>query len=44
MLRNIFNRNIEYSLEDKCFFGKLEMIDDLVTFEAATAQELEDNL
>lgn len=35
--------SIEYSSEDKCFFGKLEMIDDLVTFEANTAQELEDN-
>ena len=35
--------SIEYSSEDKCFFGKLEMIDDLVTFEATTAQELEDN-
>ena len=34
---------IEYSSEDKCFFGKLEMIDDLVTFEATTALELEDN-
>ena len=35
--------SIEYSAEDKCFFGKLEMIDDLVTFEATNAQELEDN-
>jgi predicted HicB family RNase H-like nuclease len=35
--------SIEYSSEDKCFFGKLEMIDDLVTFEAITALELEDN-
>ena len=35
--------SIEYSSEDKCFFGKLEMIDDLVTFEATNAQELEDN-
>jgi len=35
--------SIEYSPEDKCFFGKLEMIDDLVTFEADNAQELEDN-
>lgn len=35
--------SIEYSAEDKCFFGKLEMIDDLVTFEADNAQELEDN-
>ena len=35
--------SIEYSPEDTCFFGKLEMIDDLVTFEATTAQELETN-
>ena len=35
--------SIEYSPEDKCFFGKLEMIDDLVTFEATTAEELERN-
>ena len=25
---------VEYSQEDKCFFGKLEMINDLVTFES----------
>ena len=35
--------SIEYSAEDKCFFGKLEMIDDLVTFEAINAEELEKN-
>ena len=35
--------SIEYSSDDKCFFGKLEMIEDLVTFEAVSAQELEDN-
>ena len=35
--------SIEYSSEDKCFFGKLEMIDDLVTFEATSADELEIN-
>jgi len=35
--------SVEYSSEDKCFFGKLEMIDDLVTFEATTATEIEDN-
>lgn len=33
--------SVEYSSEDKCFFGKLEMIDDLVTFEADNAQALE---
>jgi len=35
--------SIEYSPEDRCFFGKLEMIDDLVTFEALSAEELETN-
>lgn len=35
--------SIEYSAEDKCFFGKVEMIDDLVTFEASHAEELEIN-
>ncbi|MCJ8326230.1 MAG: type II toxin-antitoxin system HicB family antitoxin [Campylobacterales bacterium] len=34
---------VEYSQEDKCFFGKLSMINDLVTFEAYTADELEIN-
>lgn len=34
---------VEYSSEDRCFFGKLEMIDDLVTFEATSADELENN-
>jgi len=35
--------SIEYSSEEKCFFGKIEMIDDLVTFEATTALELKEN-
>ena len=35
--------SVEYSHEDKCFFGKLEMIDDLVTFEATNVDELETN-
>ena len=35
--------SIEYSSEDKLFFGKLEMIDDLITFEADSASELESN-
>ena len=34
---------IEYSQEDKCFFGKLDMINDLVTFEASNANDLEEN-
>ena len=35
--------SIEYSSDDKCFFGKLEMIDDLVTFESDNAYDLEKN-
>ncbi|MDC9727635.1 MAG: type II toxin-antitoxin system HicB family antitoxin [Candidatus Thioglobus sp.] len=35
--------SVEYSNEDKCFFGKLEMVDDLVTFEATNVDELESN-
>ncbi len=35
--------SVEYSSEDKCFFEKLEMIDDLVTFEATSADDLELN-
>jgi len=35
--------SIEYSPDDKCFYGKLEMINDLVTFEATNAEELETN-
>jgi len=35
--------SVEYSHEDKCFFGKMEMIDDLVTFEAVSVDELEHN-
>lgn len=34
---------VEYSFEDKCFFGKVEMIDDLITFEATNVIELEEN-
>ena len=35
--------SVEYSDEDKCFFGKIELIDDLVTFEATSVEELELN-
>ena len=35
--------SIDYSSEDTCFYGKLEMIDDLVTFEADNAVDLERN-
>ena len=34
---------IEYSSEDRVFFGKLAMIDDLVTFEADNVDDLENN-
>ncbi len=34
---------LEYSSEDKVFYGKLEMINDLVTFEADSASDLEVN-
>lgn len=40
---NAYIGSIEYSPEDKVFYGKLEMIDDLVTFEADNALELEEN-
>ncbi|MDY0122853.1 hypothetical protein [Sulfurimonas sp.] len=35
--------SIKYSSEDKLFFGEIELIDDLVTFEADSASELETN-
>jgi len=35
--------SVEYSSEDRCFFGKIELIDDLVTFEATNVDELEAN-
>ena len=34
---------IEYSQGDKCFFGKIDMINDLITFEAQNATEFEEN-
>lgn len=40
---NDYIGSVEYSSEDKCFFGKIEMIDDLVTFEAVSVDELETN-
>lgn len=35
--------SVEYSSEDRCLFGKIELIDDLVTFEATNVDELESN-
>ena len=40
---NSYISSIEFSPEDKVFYGKLEMIDDLITFEADSATELENN-
>ncbi|RLA24962.1 MAG: toxin-antitoxin system HicB family antitoxin [Gammaproteobacteria bacterium] len=40
---NSYISSIEFSPEDKVFYGKLEMIDDLITFEADSAAELENN-
>lgn len=40
---NDYIGSIEYSSEDRYFFGKIEMIDDLVTFEATSVDELEEN-
>ncbi|RDV11115.1 type II toxin-antitoxin system HicB family antitoxin [Pontibacter diazotrophicus] len=33
--------SVEYSAEDKVFFGKIEFINDVVTFEGTTVEELE---
>ena len=33
--------SVAYAHEDRCFFGKIEFINDLVTFEATTVDELE---
>lgn len=33
--------SVEYSAEDKVFFGKIEFINDLVTFEGTSVEELE---
>jgi len=47
MLNNFTYKNytgsVEYSHEDKCFFGKIKSISDLITFEANTKEELEKN-
>ena len=32
---------IQYSNEDKCFYGKLENITDLITFESDTSEDIE---
>ena len=37
-----FYTNVEYSVPDKVFHGRIEGINDLVNFEAETATELEE--
>jgi predicted HicB family RNase H-like nuclease len=36
-----FIGSIQFSAEDRVFFGRLEGIDDLVTFEGSTVDQLE---
>jgi len=38
-----YTGSVEYSHDDRCFFGKIEFINDLITFEATTVDELEAN-
>lgn len=33
--------SVEYDLDDKCLYGKILFIDDLVTYEGETVEELE---
>jgi len=37
-----FIGSVQFSAEDTCFFGKIEGIDDLVTFEGSEVGELKD--
>ncbi|MCL2596439.1 MAG: type II toxin-antitoxin system HicB family antitoxin [Paludibacter sp.] len=38
-----FIGSVQYSADDSVFFGKIEGINDLITFEGETVQELKDN-
>jgi len=38
-----YTASLHYAHEDKCFFGKVEYIDGLITFEAQNANELQIN-
>ena len=38
-----YTASLHYAHEDKCFFGKVEYIDGLITFEAQNANELQSN-
>ncbi len=47
-MSNILNHNgyigsVEYSAEDRIFFGKVELVTDIVTFEGTTPDELENS-
>ena len=35
--------SVEYDLDDKCLYGKILFIDDLVTYEGETVEELENS-
>jgi predicted HicB family RNase H-like nuclease len=37
----MFTGSVQFSSVDKCFFGKVEGIDDLITYEGSTVKELE---
>ncbi|MGD2033578.1 MAG: type II toxin-antitoxin system HicB family antitoxin [Bacteroidales bacterium] len=42
MIYKGFIGSVHYSADDRVFFGKIEGINDLITFEGATVKELED--
>ena len=37
----VYTARVEYSAEDRVFFGKLDDISDLISFEGSTVEELE---
>jgi predicted HicB family RNase H-like nuclease len=37
----MFTGSVQFSIVDKCFFGKVEGIDDLITYKGSTVKELE---
>lgn len=37
-----YTGSVEYSLEDRCLYGKILFIDDLITYEGNTIDELEE--
>jgi predicted HicB family RNase H-like nuclease len=42
LMYNGFIGSVHFSAEDNVFFGKIEGINDLITFEGSTVQELKD--